>query len=65
MWIEFCKVRGYLYDQVESRMFAERKPEEMGFGYYCWKGASYSEKMQVPGRRPCRPFYKLRSIGPT
>ena len=44
MWIDFCKVRGHLYNQVESRMFAERKPEEMGFGYCCWKGASSSEK---------------------
>lgn len=50
MWIEFRKVMEYSHDLIDPRIFAERKPKEMGFKYYCWKGASSSEKMEVSCR---------------
>lgn len=35
MWIDFVKSREYFHDPVESRIFADRKPKEIGFECYC------------------------------
>lgn len=59
---DFCKVREYLCDPVESTLFGARKPKEMGLGTTAGK-----EHLPVKdgSALEIKPFFRLRDVVPT